>query len=86
MKPAPFRHDPWPKGVGHASVKASRLTGKWTTMRRIWLLSHPRCARCSMVGEEVHHVEPRESAPHRKYDWSNLQTLCRSCHRAVHAQ
>lgn len=68
-----------PKRPEHA------LTGqKWTNLRRRWLMAYPHCARCGLAGEEVHHLVPRKVAPERVYDLTNLQTLCRECHREHH--
>jgi uncharacterized protein (TIGR02646 family) len=53
-------------------------------MRRLHLMQHPSCAQCGLAGDEVHHILPRESHPHLKYDWSNLQTLCLQCHKEIH--
>jgi len=58
---------------------------RWTKMARIHLMQHPQCARCGMPGQEIHHVIPVQSAPALMYVPSNLQTLCRACHHAHHA-
>ena len=65
--------------------KPNRLTGqRWTNMRNQWLRTHPQCVRCGRPGEEVHHVVPRVVAPERTFDVTNLATMCRSCHHALH--
>lgn len=62
------------------------LTGdKWTRFRRRWLMHQPWCQRCGLAGEQVHHIQPRSVAPHRVFDLTNLETLCRACHEAHHA-
>lgn len=58
---------------------------KWRKLRAAWLMQHPACARCGLAGEEVHHIVPRFRAPERTLDPTNLQTLCRACHRSHHA-
>ena len=47
-------------------------------------MASPYCVRCGRPGEEVHHVVPRAVAPERTLDPSNLATMCRSCHHAMH--
>ena len=84
MKLPAFRHRPFGNATPVKQTRAADLTGKWTRMRRLHLMAHPYCARCGLAGDEVHHVLPRETHPHLKYDWSNLQTLCSQCHLEVH--
>ena len=75
-------HATGPKLSSHREMRG----GKWERMRRRWLMRYPSCARCGMAGEEVHHIAPRSVAPERAYDWTNLLTLCRRCHRLEHGQ
>ena len=53
-------------------------------MRTQWIRNHPWCVRCGKPGEEVHHVVPRAIAPERTFDVTNLATMCRACHHALH--
>ena len=73
-------HATGPKLSNHRQMRG----GKWQRMRRLWLSMHPACARCGLAGEEVHHPVPRSVDPTKAYDWSNLMTLCRRCHRLEH--
>ena len=75
-------HATGPKLSSHREMRG----GKWERMRRRWLMRYPSCARCGMAGEEVHHIAPRSVAPERAYDWTNLLTLCRRCHRLEHGE
>lgn len=84
MKLPAFRHRPFGDAKPVKQTRAADLTGRWTRMRRLHLMAHPYCARCGLAGDEVHHVLPRETHPHLKYDWSNLQTLCSQCHLEIH--
>jgi 5-methylcytosine-specific restriction endonuclease McrA len=47
-------------------------------------MRNPACNRCGLAGEEVHHIVQRAHAPHRWNDWSNLETLCKRCHKEHH--
>ena len=58
--------------------------GNWQRIRRHWLMRNPACNRCGLAGEEVHHIVQRAHAPHRWNDWSNLETLCKRCHKEHH--
>ena len=79
----PFKHNP--PFSRKVDLRPNRLTGnRWTIMRNQWMRNHPSCAKCGMPGEEVHHVVPRQQAPERTFDVTNLQTLCRRCHHALH--
>jgi len=80
--PRVFAHEP---PFSKRMRQPGRLAGgKWTHMRNMWLMNHPHCQQCGKPGEEVHHIVPRAVAPHRTYDYSNLMTLCRACHHALH--
>lgn len=78
-----IRHKP--PFMGTIEVKGIRLKGdNWTRLRNLFMRNHPTCSRCSRPGEEVHHKIPRSVRPDLCYDWENLETLCRECHRAEH--
>lgn len=58
---------------------------KWQAFREQYIELHPLCVHCeregrTTVAEHVHHVEDLAKAPHRKYDETNLEGLCRWCH------
>lgn len=60
-----------------------------STARKMRKFQHNECQDCRAHGlyapaEEVHHIVPLETAPHRALDMSNLRCLCRSCHRLTH--
>lgn len=57
---------------------------RWYRVRRSYIIKHPLCEKCSLLGRTVmaaivDHIVPL-SAGGPKYDHSNLQSLCRSCH------
>ena len=65
-------------------------TRAWRKLARLYLQEHPECADPYGVhradgqvveAREVDHIVPRRHAPGRVLDWSNLQGLCRRCHR-----
>ena len=68
---------------------------RWVKLRRRKIEECPLCEICLKRGKttaatEVHHIVPIESAKDEAvmrrlaYDYSNLQSLCRECHHAVH--
>lgn len=65
-------------------AEGRRPGGRWTTLRARWIRSFPECVRCGRPGEEVHHIIPRATRPDLTFDLSNLETLCRECHRKAH--
>jgi 5-methylcytosine-specific restriction endonuclease McrA len=70
----------------HASrlSRGANLGWAWQALRKAHLIQHPYCARCQLLGSEVHHIQPRSVAPERTMDPTNLMTLCRSCHHLEH--
>lgn len=74
-------------GRNQASVKIYK--GKrWQTIRKKYYEEHPLCENCLLEdkitpAEEVHHIVPL-SAGGEPYAFSNLRSLCRSCHLKEH--
>ena len=61
-----------------------RYGRRWRETRDAYAAAHPLCERCLAEGkavpmDEVHHKVP--VALGGSHDWSNLQSLCRSCHQ-----
>lgn len=70
---------------------------KWVNLRTEKLRTDPLCERCSLSGiitpgTEIHHITPIDNGatPAEKkrlaYNVHNLQTLCHSCHLAIHKE
>ena len=91
---------PRPKGHGNrrpvedrrGSARQRGYSPAWDRLAKAFLRANPLCALCShdhrpVAAELVDHVTPIREAPDRIYDYSNLQSLCRSCHaRKTHAE
>lgn len=64
----------------------SNYDSKWEKFSRSYRRNHPWCVECRKKGiwndDKIHtdHIVPLEIAPDRKYDLTNLQSLCSSCH------
>ena len=61
-------------------------TLSWIRMSKITLDDNPQCESCKRMGklvmaDHVDHILPIGIAPDRRLDSSNLQSLCRACHR-----
>jgi septum formation inhibitor MinC len=56
---------------------------EWQKVRAHYLFHHPRCAICGKTAIDVDHKNNIRDAPHRKYDESNLQSLCHKHHSLV---
>jgi 5-methylcytosine-specific restriction protein A len=68
------------------SMSGTRGYGsRWTRVRNAYLAEHPACETCGSGGPwlDVHHRDHRHPDEPGANDWTNLQTLCRSCHRRV---
>lgn len=70
---------------------------KWVKLRNEKIKQDPLCERCSLSGiitpgAEIHHITPVDdgTTPAEKkrlaYNPNNLQTLCKSCHVAIHKE
>ena len=49
---------------------------------------HYRCERCGAIAENVHHKQPIQTPEGwaRRFDYSNLELLCVSCHNLEHGR
>ena len=55
-------------------------SGRWVTVRRMWLLGHPDCAFCGTKEDiDVHHCLPLDFGG-QELSMANLITLCRVHH------
>lgn len=73
------------------SADARGYDRTWRRVRRAFLGLHPFCRLCDERGvvelaAEVDHIVPIRTAPERRLDWSNLQSLCTPCHSAKTAR
>jgi len=74
----------------HREVDSNiRYGNKWTKVRRLYVRHHPLCEMCLKEGkfipvEEVHHIIPLSQGGTN--DFSNLMSLCQSCHTKLHYQ
>ena len=58
--------------------------GSWNKYSKAKRASHPLCEVCkSRVATQVHHIKPLCEGG-AELDWSNLQSICDSCHDRVH--
>lgn len=69
---------------------------RWRDMSRCQLMTHPECEICSVrnriaLAEDVHHIlspfEPgisEDEKMSRGFDYGNIISLCKQCHRDVH--
>lgn len=85
-----------PAGVFHKERQRVYQSGKWKPIRDAYIASHPLCEDClaagvTTVAEDVHHIRSFMEVPEGwqrdalAYDWENLVSLCRACHRKRHA-
>ncbi|WP_144880504.1 HNH endonuclease signature motif containing protein [Gluconacetobacter diazotrophicus] len=67
-------------------VKQEHYDSKWRKFSIAWRQEHPWCVECLKVKEwtdydcHVDHIMPLEIAPERKFDITNVQTLCSKHH------
>lgn len=62
---------------------------QWRKLRALYISEHPVCELCEKQGrlvpvEEVHHKIPIKQGG--KNTWSNLMSLCQSCHTKIHME
>lgn len=85
--------EPWctniVEGVGRCPEHRSAESGTagygyaWRKIRDAYFAAHPTCETpgCGQAGRDVHHRDGRHPWDPGANAWSNLETLCRSCHR-----
>ena len=56
---------------------------KWQKIRAGNLRVYKTCAKCGAPAIDVHHIVPLKNGGTN--EWSNLQPLCRKCHRIITA-
>ena len=66
-------------------------TAQWSAVRRHYLDTHPLCEECQKAGRVtvatmVHHRVPIRDDPGSAFNESNLESLCASCHSALHPE
>lgn len=70
-------------------------SGRWKKLRADKLTANPICEECETKGlstpaTEVHHLTEVESVPTAEameqlmFDYSNLESVCHSCHSEIH--
>jgi 5-methylcytosine-specific restriction protein A len=78
----------------HAKEASKRTSGStdpfyqsraWKDLRNAFIAEHPLCAACEATGRTtpgfiVDHIIERADDPSLELEWSNLQTMCLSCH------
>ena len=66
-----------------------RYSGKWRSIRKKYISSHPLCEKCKddkmlTPASEVHHIIPLSRGGTN--DENNLMSLCKSCHSKITAK
>ena len=63
---------------------------KWKSLRNDYISEHPYCECCGSDATQVHHIISFSSG-HSKheieklaYDYNNLMSLCKHCHKGKH--
>lgn len=64
-----------------AMAIAPPRTGQWCRIAKAHKAAHPQCANCgTIVDLETDHIVPRHRGG--SDSWTNLQSLCKTCHAA----
>ena len=79
-------HQPAPRIDNRPSSDARGYDHKWRKFKDAYLRANPLCVDCLTdkrpePATEVHHKVKLSVAPERKYDKTNLMSLCRKCHQ-----
>jgi hypothetical protein len=61
---------------------------QWMKLRAQKLRANPQCEHdgCREPAVTVHHVKPQATHPELRYDFGNLQSLCRNHSMLVHGK
>jgi 5-methylcytosine-specific restriction protein A len=81
-------------GCGVDMSKHSAHDRRWTKLRAQKLAADPWCevpattypTTCGMAAVTVDHIEPQSQRPDLKYVWSNLRSMCGTCHMVRHGK
>ena len=72
----------------YGTTKEKGYDSEWERLRKYKLARDPFCEariRCrGMIATQVHHVKTIADRPDLRLEISNLQSVCRPCHRAIH--
>ena len=69
------RHD-----AKRPSARARGYDAEWEKARADYLAAYPSCRRCGQKAVLVDHIQTIRTAPHRRLDRTNFQSLCTPCH------
>lgn len=77
------RFRPLPSFAPARRHKFAHLYGSrtWRRLREIVLRTEPLCRTCGKIAEEVDHIVKHNGDHGLFHDQSNLQPICRKCHR-----
>jgi 5-methylcytosine-specific restriction endonuclease McrA len=53
---------------------------QWAKLRLLKLSHNPLCEKCGYPAHQVHHIIATKEQWSLRFDWSNLQSLCRKHH------
>jgi len=81
----PFAALPKAQATNRPSTSRRGYDRRWQALRMMVLRREPLCRRCQKPAQDVDHILPMSKGGAR-LDQANLQPLCRSCHRAKHAE
>jgi hypothetical protein len=81
------RHYNWQGGKTRAIMVIRRSIETRLWREAVFERDNYTCQKCSRRGAylHAHHIKPFAKYPDLRFDVSNGETLCRSCHRELHA-
>jgi 5-methylcytosine-specific restriction enzyme A len=83
--PAILEHGPGrcPEHRGKPRPGTPGYGARWRRLRTAYAREHPHCETpgCGKPVADVDHIDGARPGDPTFYDWTNLQSLCRSCHR-----
>ena len=62
----------------------THLGWRWSKLRKAYMQKNPLCGMCGKCADVVHHIRQRSTHPELTYRWTNLLSMCHSCHDAHH--
>lgn len=86
-----YSMSPQKRGLSLATKKRLYNTPQWLKLRKSILFAQPVCNVCqAALSEDVDHITPFLSGANDEqvqllfFDFSNLQGICKKCHREKH--
>ncbi|WP_422317953.1 HNH endonuclease, partial [Prosthecobacter sp.] len=75
----------WKQNAGRTATERG-YDPEWRRLRRVVLAEEPMCRKCGAIAMEVDHIKTVARWPELRLVRTNLQALCKPCHKTKTAR